>query len=127
MSAKQLIIDMAGREERVQALKSTDSITNFHVVSHTHWDRCVLHTHPCPHMFDPLHCFGFREWYLPFEEFRHLLVDLMDEVLQQFEVNPLFQHFYTDGQMVVKILSPHSHQPSFHRCRWKTTCRLGHT
>lgn len=51
-----------------------------HVVSHTHWDR---------------------EWYLPFENFRLKLVDLIDRLLDLMEQNPEFCHFNLDGQGIV--------------------------
>ena len=51
-----------------------------HVVSHTHWDR---------------------EWYLPFENFRLKLVDLIDRLLDLMEQNPEFRHFNLDGQGIV--------------------------
>ncbi len=50
----------------------------FHVVSHTHWDR---------------------EWYQPFEVFRHRLVDLMDHLLEIFNGYPDFV-FELDAQTV---------------------------
>ena len=50
----------------------------FHVVSHTHWDR---------------------EWYQPFEVFRHRLVDLMDHLLEIFNRYPDFV-FELDAQTV---------------------------
>lgn len=49
------------------------------VVAHTHWDR---------------------EWYLPFERFRGLLVELVDRVLQMIEAHPGFI-FLLDGQTAV--------------------------
>lgn len=50
------------------------------VVPHTHWDR---------------------EWYLPFQGFRHRLVHLLDELLDQLDHEPDFRHFLLDGQMAV--------------------------
>ena len=49
------------------------------VVSHTHWDR---------------------EWYLPFEQFRMKLVDLIDRCLKTMEKYPEFI-FHLDAQTVV--------------------------
>ncbi len=50
----------------------------YHIVSHTHWDR---------------------EWYQPFEQFRLRLVDLLDHVLEIFELNPDYV-FELDAQTV---------------------------
>lgn len=49
------------------------------VVSHTHWDR---------------------EWYLPFQDFRALLVQLMDKLLDILAHNPGYRHFTLDGQTI---------------------------
>lgn len=49
------------------------------VISHTHWDR---------------------EWYLPFEEFRLRLVDLIDNVLDILESDPEYR-FHLDAQSIV--------------------------
>lgn len=51
-----------------------------HIVSQTHWDR---------------------EWYLPFEGFRHHLIRLMDRVLHLFATQPGYRHFVTDGQTII--------------------------
>lgn len=51
-----------------------------HVVSHSHWDR---------------------EWYMPFEKHRVLLVELMDTLITLFETDPDFQSFHLDGQTIV--------------------------
>jgi alpha-mannosidase len=48
-----------------------------HVVPHTHWDR---------------------EWYEPFQRFRLMLVDLLDDVIPRAEADPAFR-FTLDGQM----------------------------
>jgi len=48
-----------------------------HYISGTHWDR---------------------EWYRPFQEFRYLLVNLMDELLDTMETNRDFRYFQLDGQ-----------------------------
>jgi alpha-mannosidase len=50
------------------------------VVPHTHWDR---------------------EWYRTFEEFRHRLVRVIDDVLDLLEADPEFRHFTLDGQCIV--------------------------
>ena len=50
------------------------------VVPHTHWDR---------------------EWYAPFQTFRLLLVDLLDDLLPAMEADPSYAHFLLDGQMAV--------------------------
>ncbi len=52
----------------------------YHVVSHTHWDR---------------------EWYLSFEEFRGMLVMLVDDLLELLRSNPGFKCFTLDGQAIV--------------------------
>ncbi|TMV44206.1 alpha-mannosidase [Paenibacillus mesophilus] len=51
-----------------------------HIISHTHWDR---------------------EWYLPFETHRHLLVKLMDTLLDTLERDPEFRSFHLDGQTII--------------------------
>jgi alpha-mannosidase len=51
-----------------------------HVVSHSHWDR---------------------EWYMPFEKHRVLLVELMDTLITLFETDREFQSFHLDGQTIV--------------------------
>lgn len=51
----------------------------FCVVSHTHWDR---------------------EWYMPFEQFRIRLVELMDRLFSILEKNPAFI-FHLDAQTIV--------------------------
>ncbi|MBI2865469.1 MAG: hypothetical protein HYX94_13020 [Chloroflexi bacterium] len=50
------------------------------VVSHTHWDR---------------------EWYLPFQEFRLKLADLVDQLLDLLEADPDYRFFLLDGQTIV--------------------------
>ncbi|MDX2226167.1 MAG: glycoside hydrolase family 38 C-terminal domain-containing protein, partial [Verrucomicrobiae bacterium] len=55
-------------------------IPTLHVISHTHWDR---------------------EWYLPFQSFRMMLVDNIDRVLDLLETDPGFRAFHLDGQTVV--------------------------
>ncbi|UQZ82954.1 Mannosylglycerate hydrolase [Paenibacillus konkukensis] len=51
-----------------------------HIISHTHWDR---------------------EWYLPFETHRHLLVKLMDTLMDTLERDPEFRSFHLDGQTII--------------------------
>jgi alpha-mannosidase len=51
-----------------------------HVISHTHWDR---------------------EWYLPFQEFRLKLVDLIDNALDLLAHDRGFRYFMLDGQTIV--------------------------
>ncbi|NUN93352.1 MAG: hypothetical protein HUU04_06190 [Verrucomicrobiae bacterium] len=48
-----------------------------HYISGTHWDR---------------------EWYRPFQEYRFLLVKLLDGLLDLMEKTPEFRHFQLDGQ-----------------------------
>lgn len=52
---------------------------NYCVISHTHWDR---------------------EWYLPFENFRMRLVDLMDNLLELLEQDEGYR-FHMDAQTIV--------------------------
>ncbi|MCS7048660.1 MAG: glycosyl hydrolase-related protein [Verrucomicrobiae bacterium] len=51
-----------------------------HYISGTHWDR---------------------EWYRPFQEYRLLLVKLVDELLELMETRPEFRFFQLDGQTCV--------------------------
>ncbi|MDF2714598.1 MAG: alpha-mannosidase, partial [Paenibacillus sp.] len=51
-----------------------------HIISHTHWDR---------------------EWYLPFETHRHLLVQLMDKLMDTLECDPEYKSFHLDGQTII--------------------------
>lgn len=48
-----------------------------HYIAGTHWDR---------------------EWYRPFQEFRWLLVEVINDLLDIMEANPQFKHFHLDGQ-----------------------------
>jgi len=50
------------------------------VVSHTHWDR---------------------EWYLPFQRFRALLVETVDSLLTLMADRPEYRYFTLDGQTIV--------------------------
>ena len=51
-----------------------------YVISHTHWDR---------------------EWYLPFQDFRMRLVNLLDTLIPYLESHPEFVNFHLDGQTIV--------------------------
>ena len=51
-----------------------------HYISGTHWDR---------------------EWYRPLQEYRLVLVRLIDELLDIMETNPAFRYFHLDGQTCV--------------------------
>jgi mannosylglycerate hydrolase len=50
-----------------------------HVVSHTHWDR---------------------EWRYPFQEFRMLLVDMFDNLIELLNNNPDYKYFLLDSQTI---------------------------
>lgn len=50
-----------------------------HVVSHTHWDR---------------------EWRYPFQEFRILLVDMFDNLIELLDKNPDYRYFLLDSQTI---------------------------
>lgn len=54
-------------------------IAHYHVISHTHWDR---------------------EWYLPFEQFRVRLIDLIDNLLRILEQEPGYR-FHLDAQTIM--------------------------
>lgn len=51
-----------------------------HFIAHTHWDR---------------------EWYRTFEQFRMILVELVDDIIDILETQPDFKNFHLDGQTVV--------------------------
>ncbi len=57
-------------------MKSTEII----IVSHTHWDR---------------------EWYLTYQQFRHLLVRVIDRLLNILENDPDYAYFLLDGQAIL--------------------------
>ena len=57
-----------------------DSPIKVTILPHTHWDR---------------------EWYAPFQDFRHRLVRLLDEFLPRLEADPSYEHFLLDGQTAV--------------------------
>ncbi|MDQ6840606.1 MAG: alpha-mannosidase, partial [Actinomycetota bacterium] len=50
------------------------------VIPHTHWDR---------------------EWYEPYQQLRHRLVPMLDDLLDDMEADPDFSNFLLDGQMAV--------------------------
>lgn len=50
----------------------------YHIVSHSHWDR---------------------EWYFPFDRFRAMLVDMIEDLLVLLEHNPEFRSYTLDGQL----------------------------
>lgn len=50
----------------------------YHIVSHSHWDR---------------------EWYFPFDRFRAMLVDMIDDLIDLMERDPDFKSYTLDGQM----------------------------
>ncbi len=50
-----------------------------HVVSHTHWDR---------------------EWRYPFQEFRILLVDMLDNLIELLDKDPDYKYFLLDSQTI---------------------------
>ncbi len=52
----------------------------YHIVSHSHWDR---------------------EWYRSFEQFRAMLVTMIDDLLDILRRDGEFRHFTLDGQTVV--------------------------
>jgi alpha-mannosidase len=61
---------------------STPPLTRYaaHYISGTHWDR---------------------EWYRPFQEFRILLVEVLDSLLEMMEQSDEFRYFHLDGQTCV--------------------------
>lgn len=52
----------------------------YHIVSHSHWDR---------------------EWYKTFEQFRSMLVNMVDDLIDLLERDPEYRCFTLDGQTVV--------------------------
>jgi alpha-mannosidase len=52
----------------------------YHIVSHSHWDR---------------------EWYKTFEQFRSMLVNMVDDLLYLLKSDPSFACFTLDGQTVI--------------------------
>ncbi|MGG1575374.1 glycoside hydrolase family 38 C-terminal domain-containing protein [Fictibacillus sp. NRS-1165] len=53
---------------------------NFHVISHTHWDR---------------------EWHQTYQQYRVKLVRFMDELIQLLDNSPKYTSFMLDGQTIV--------------------------
>ena len=54
----------------------------YHIVSHSHWDR---------------------EWYFPFDRFRAMLVDMIEDLLGIFERDKEFRSYTLDGQMAAVL------------------------
>ncbi len=52
----------------------------FHIISQTHWDR---------------------EWRMPFQQTRVMLVDMMDHLLDLLEKDPAYRHYHLDGQTIL--------------------------
>jgi alpha-mannosidase len=50
----------------------------YHIVSHSHWDR---------------------EWYFPFDRFRAMLVDMVEDLIELFAKDPEFKSYTLDGQI----------------------------
>jgi len=59
--------------------KSAPERVRFMLIAHTHWDR---------------------EWYLPFEIFRHRLVNLIDKLIEIMQADPDYKSFHLDGQTI---------------------------
>ena len=51
-----------------------------YIISHSHWDR---------------------EWYMAYEQHHMRLIELIDDLLELFEVDPSFNSFHLDGQTVI--------------------------
>ena len=51
-----------------------------YIISHSHWDR---------------------EWYMAYEQHHMRLIDLIDDLLELFEVDPSFNSFHLDGQTII--------------------------
>ncbi len=60
-------------------MSKTSAPYTIHVVSHTHWDR---------------------EWRYPFQEFRMLLVDMFDALIELLTTNPDYKYFLLDSQTI---------------------------
>lgn len=54
----------------------------YHIVSHSHWDR---------------------EWYFPFDRFRAMLVEMIEELLLLFDRDKEFRSYTLDGQMAAVL------------------------
>jgi mannosylglycerate hydrolase len=55
-------------------------MNTYHIVSHSHWDR---------------------EWYKTFEQFRSMLVNMVDDLITLLERDPAYRCFTLDGQTVI--------------------------
>lgn len=55
-------------------------MTRYHLIPHSHWDR---------------------EWYLTFDEFRTMLVHMVDDLLEIIDSDPAYRSFLLDGQTSV--------------------------
>ena len=51
-----------------------------YIIPHSHWDR---------------------EWYMPFEQHRARLVELLDSLIETMENDPEYTHYHLDGQYIV--------------------------
>lgn len=51
-----------------------------YIISHSHWDR---------------------EWYMAYEQHHMRLIELIDDLLEIFEVDPSFNSFHLDGQTII--------------------------
>ena len=51
-----------------------------YIISHSHWDR---------------------EWYMAYEQYHMRLIELIDDLLELFEVDPSFNSFHLDGQTII--------------------------
>lgn len=61
-------------------MAATERPPRAHYLSGTHWDR---------------------EWYRPFQDYRVLLIEVLDQVLDQLSDDPDFRYFHLDGQTCV--------------------------
>jgi len=66
-------------EKNIGATGHVPERAHFILIPHTHWDR---------------------EWYLPFEEFRHRLVKMLDKLIGIMESDPGYGPFHLDGQTI---------------------------
>jgi hypothetical protein len=67
------------KNKKIGATRRVPERAHFILIPHTHWDR---------------------EWYLPFEEFRHRLVNMLDKLIKIMESNPAYGPFHLDGQTI---------------------------
>ncbi|HFU5888226.1 TPA: alpha-mannosidase [Enterococcus faecium] len=47
------------------------------------------------------HCHWDREWYMAYEQHHMRLIELIDDLLELFEVDPSFNSFHLDGQTII--------------------------